>query len=139
MLEQLLTDDSLWDLRATVQELCGISLTSKGLYAAMQQQGWPKLCQLLSSLSPPPSTQMTQVPTGKAHRKTAQKGQLPDHPDVLVSDPASLRMPELKAACAYYGLPLPGRPGHAMLLLWLNYTYHTCMEPRGAGTRHWPW
>ena len=105
VLEQLLTEDSLWDLRATVQQLCHVSLTSKGLYSAVQQQGWPKLCRLLGPLHPlPPSTQ--------GHKLTAwnpvQKGQLPANPDTLVTDPASLRVPELKAACAYYGLSSSG-------------------------------
>ena len=100
VLEQALTEDSLWDLRATVQELCNIGLTCKGLHSAVQQQGWPKLCQLLSPLQPPYSTVEAQL----QNIKGAMAGQLPDSPDVLINDPASLRMPELKAACRYYGL-----------------------------------
>ena len=101
VLEQLLTEDSLWDLRATVQQLCSASMICKDLCLAVQQQGWPHLCRLLSALRPPISTE-------RGTKLRGEKGQLPDNPDLLVTDPASLRMPELKAACQYYGLSSSG-------------------------------
>ena len=113
---ELVTEDRLWDLRGTVQELCQVSLACKGLHSAVQLQCWPKLCSLLQPLRTPPSLQ----------RHPAQKGQLPNSPDVLISDPAALRVPELKAACAYYGQTSSGDlPGlqHAWCQL-------------GAGTRN---
>ena len=53
VLERMLTQASLWDLRATVQQLCHVSLACKGLYSAVQQQGWPKLGRLLQPLWTP--------------------------------------------------------------------------------------
>ena len=106
VLEQLLTEDSLWDLRATVQELCTTSLACKDMYAAVQQQGWPKLGQLLRPFPLPPVLR--------------QRGQAqpPGSPDVLVNDPASLRIPELKAACNHYGIyaATAGASGSATLM-----------------------
>ena len=37
-------------------------------------------------------------------------GQLPSSPDVLVTDPASLPLPELRAACNYFSLQATGMP-----------------------------
>ena len=110
VLQQLLTEDVLWDLPVTAQELCNISLTSKGLYAAVQQQGWPKLCCLLKPLRPPAA-----VRGGGYGAELSKKCQLPADPDVVVTNPASLAVPELKAACAYYRLTSTGTL-HAAIL-----------------------
>ena len=105
VLERMLTEASLWDLRATVQQLCHVSLACKGLYSTVQQQGWPKLCRLLKPLWQPPS-----IRQAKVKRRNCQ---LPDDPDLLVSNPAGLQVPELKAACAYFGMPLSGESASA--------------------------
>ena len=111
-----MTEDRLWDLRGTVQELCRVSLACKGLHRAVQLQGWSKLCSLLQPLRPPPTLQ----------RHPAQKGQLPDSPDVLINDPAALRVPELKAACTYYGQTSSGDPArHAAC--WVS-AWQWCLE-----------
>ena len=121
MLQQLLTEDSLWNLPSTVQQLCHVSLTCKGLNSAVQQQGWPRLCRLLAPLRPqPPSTQGRQL----TRWDPVQKGQPPANPDLLVTDPASLRVPELKAACTYYGLSSSGERAST----W-----------QGPETTVWPW
>ena len=44
VLQQLLTEDCLWDLLTTVQWLCHASTVCKGLHAAVQQHAWPQLC-----------------------------------------------------------------------------------------------
>ena len=95
VLNHLLTEDSLWDLPATVQELCHASLACKGLYAAVQQQGWARLCQLLDPLPTPPTACRLQL--------------LPFNPDLLVNDPASLHVPQLRAACSHFHLPSSGQ------------------------------
>ena len=33
-----------------------------------------------------------------------RRGRLPQQPDVLVTEPTSLQLPELHAACSYYGM-----------------------------------
>ena len=101
VLQQLLPQECLWDVPAAAQQLCTISMTSKGLYTAVQQQGWPHLCQLLSPLPSPPAMQ-------KWKYQPHENSQLPSSPNVLVTDPASLRLPELRAACHYYGLQATG-------------------------------
>ena len=105
VLGQLLSEDSLWDLPATVQELCSISMTSKGLYTAVQQQGWPKLCQLLSTLCPPAATQQPEYLSS-----SSQAAQLPADGDILVMNPASLSLSDLRAACKYYDISATGTP-----------------------------
>ena len=105
VLQQLLPEACLWDLPAAAQQLCNISLTSKGLYAAVQQQGWPQLCQLLKALPPPAAMQRS-----KYQAPHDSKGQLPSTPDVVITDPASLCLPELRAACNYLGLYTSGMP-----------------------------
>ena len=47
VLDQLLTEYSLWDLRATVQTLCSLSMTCRDMHDAVQQQGRTKLSRLL--------------------------------------------------------------------------------------------
>ena len=113
VLEQLLTEDSLWDLQGTVQGLCHISLTSKGLYAAVQQEGWPKLCCMLQPLRPPAAVQ------GNVYRSIAG---LPASLDVLVTNPASLSVPQLRAACTYYWQTSSGKL-HAVTL---SFTHIVC-------------
>ena len=105
VLQQLLPADRRWDLPATAQQLCNISLTSKALYAAVQQQGWPKLCQLLSTLPHPPAMQQ-----GKGQYPENEQGQLPSSTDGLISEPVSLQLPELRAACKYFSLQATGVP-----------------------------
>ena len=45
---------------------------------------------------------------GKFQTPGKETGQLPSSPDVLVTDPASLRLPELRAACDYLSLQTTG-------------------------------
>ena len=113
VLEQLLPDDSLWDLRATVQELCNLGMACKGLHTAVQQHGWPQLCRLFICLCPPPSTQKA----WSFEAKAAQKARLPASPDVLVTNPTSLPVPDLRAACAYFGLSSSGALPAAVIML----------------------
>lgn len=54
VLEHMLQADSLWELPGTVQTLCRVSQTCKGLNLAVQRSGWPKLCRLLKPLRPTP-------------------------------------------------------------------------------------
>ena len=96
VLDHMLAGEPLWDLRATVQGLCHVSLTCKGLYQAVQQHGWSKLGQLLSPLPVPPPLR------GKGNR-------LLGNADVPINDPASLRVAELKAACTSAGLKTSGQ------------------------------
>ena len=98
VLEQLLTEDALWDLPATVQQLCQASLICKDLYLAVQQQGWPHLCRLLSSWEPP-------LALRKVDTLAAEGTGMPD---VIVTNPASLQVPQLRAACKVLGLTQSG-------------------------------
>ena len=98
MLQQLLTQHSLWDLRATVHQTCHASLICKDLCLAVQQQGWPHLCRLLSFWEAPIALQ-------KANRLAAEGTGMPD---ILVTDPASLQVPQLRAACKVFGLTQSG-------------------------------
>ena len=109
VLEQMLPEACLWDLQAAAQQLCTVSMVSKGMYAAVQQQGWPQLCQLLSDLPSPPAMQRCKY-HGMGQCPKTEKGQLPSSPDVLVTDPASLWLPELRAACDYFSLQATGMP-----------------------------
>ena len=123
VLEQMLAEDPLWDLRATVQGLCHVSQTCRDLYMAVQQQGWSTLSQLLSPLPVPPQLIGLEAPADPEHTEpledeeaaaaaaaaAAKKASLPADLNVLVNDPASLRVPELKAACSYYGLAMSGQ------------------------------
>ena len=105
VLEQLLTKESLWDLPAVAQELAGISLTCKDFYTAVVQQGWPKLSSLLSPKCPPSYS------VREPHSWSATgHGQLPSNPELLVRDPDSLKVAELRDACKCYGLPWTGAP-----------------------------
>ena len=97
VLEHVLTEDSLWDLQATVQGLCHVSQTCKDLHLAVQQRGWPRLCQLLSPLPMPPTLR------GKDGVSP------PPDQDKLVNDPATLHVPQLRAACKFYMLPCAGQ------------------------------
>ena len=103
VLEQLVTNDSLWDLRGTVQELCNISRTCRDLHSAVQQQGWPQLSQLLG-------------PCYLSHG-CRYRGSLPANPDLLVTWPVSLSVTELQAACRSYYLPQSGVMHHPADLL----------------------
>lgn len=96
VLEQMLTPDSLWDLRATVRDLCHLSTTCKDLALAVQRQGWPKLNLLLEPVKAPELNQVR----GDFGART---GRLPANPDALVQDPASLKVAELREACKYLG------------------------------------
>ena len=93
VLQQLLTQHSLWDLQATVQQMCHASLFCKDLCLAVQQQGCPHLCRLLSFWEAPIALQ-------KANRLAAEGTGMPD---ILVTDPASLQVPQLRAACKVFG------------------------------------
>ena len=121
VLGQLLIAEPLWDMQSTAQGLCSISATSKGLYAAVQQQGWPQLCRLLRPLRLPTYTNLA--------AKTARTGQLSTSADLL-SDPISLSMPELSAACKSYGMPSAGILCRCMLHL--NLTAKLCQTRQTA-------
>ena len=117
ILQQSLTEDCLWDLPSTVQWLCHVSTVCKGLHAAVQQHAWPHLCQLLSPLCPAPATQRCKYQT---------EGQLPGKPDVLVTDPASLRVPELRAACVFFSLRPAGELSKGLACLTLHCLLAAC-------------
>ena len=110
VLEQLLTQDALWNLPATVHDLAQVSLACKDMYTAVQQQGWPKLSGLLSPECPPhfQSREISWSP-----RTT---GQLPSNPQLLLTDPACLTVPELRDACKYYGISSTGMHLHCPML-----------------------
>ena len=118
VLEQLLPEACLWDLPATVQGLCNVSLTSKGLYSAVQQQGWPKLCQLLKHLRPPAAMR-----GGGYTPKAGETCQLPDNLDVLGINPTSLSVPQLRASCAYHMLTSSGKL-HAAIPCCMQAQHH---------------
>ena len=118
-LQQSLTEDCLWDLPSTVQWLCHVSTVCKGLHAAVQQHAWPQLCQLLSPLCPPPATRQCKYQT---------ETQLPDKPDVLVTDPASLSVLKLRAACEFFSLRQAGEhPQGTICQIFLSfYVFTAC-------------
>ena len=101
ILEQLLTEDALWDLYGTIEQLCLVSTVCKDLHPAVQQHAWPQLGRLLSPLSPP-----WMLLKGQWALRVGV-GQLPSTPDRLVVDPASLPVPA-RAACKFFNLRSSG-------------------------------
>ena len=108
VLEQLLTQDALWDLPATAQNIAHVSLACKDMYMAAQRQGWPKLSSLLSPQCPPQFLPPSWTPQGH--------GQLLSQFGHLLTDPEGLKVPELREACKYHGLPTTGSLTYWLML-----------------------